>query len=784
MSATIQAHSGFKIPNELGVNLAAGVPVTLELSDGALFRNRPMSVRLGKSGIEISPSDRLEEFDSMAERRNDTKRNSTLWLPNGEGSTSMRGSGLELSNIGVSLALTISIDGADYAILARRLVKSSGQSREHLMLPSGYVDFNKFKRTSSDADPSSDTLDALHVLHNAASEFVEEVTTIYQPGFSTPAQIKGGLIREVASEMCLTADKYPIERTSNALQYPQRYAALEYYQSIWSTLRLSDTLPGFIHNVFNPLGVSIAGTPLPGVGFQLHMHTNSGQLIFGGTYSVGIEDPEDREMLSLAHAEDRLITGDSVRARQLKSFMKKPLETVVDHYGLVLCKLDEHGQLTPQMFNFVDGTLKPHPLDWDSTTLSDAFVPAISVGNRGFSQPHGTVGYVDRGAIPALEYFSAKQLTGQRFSVPGANQTIANSDIFNRADFPSRTQSPTDETVQQLRDLLEPHRVHSPQGFYSLSGITGSGERDAIQIGIKNALDSHRQGFTPIAPTPLNLSKPPHSAIYAGVDYYKKGPVVVGPSHLAQIFSGFEKPSDAELAQRIEIGKAADNYGTMPGTEAAYAGAIVKALKPRTVMIIGEHRGILTKYLAECAHEDCVLITIDLPRGMYEQPGVLHPDGINQSYIRHADDQIGSAWWDADVGQRIFGFVGDSTHSDATWLYQALKGRCDLVLVDGNHCREAVTSDLQAAWSVLSPTGVVLIDDFNKLARLKEVEYAVDETRRYFAAFPHLYQVTWGQPGADSITSNLAILLKGPDAELCTRRGELKQRLESPSQVL
>jgi hypothetical protein len=217
----------------------------------------------------------------------------------------------------------------------------------------------------------------------------------------------------------------------------------------------------------------------------------------------------------------------------------------------------------------------------------------------------------------------------------------------------------------------------------------------------------------------------------------------------------------------------------MPGTEAAYAGAIVKALKPRTVLIIGEHKGILTDYLLDQAPDDCLFFTCDLPQSMHSEEGYRAPDAINQSYVKHTDQDIGSTWRDKDDNraERVFGFLGDSGHSNAEWLINALAERCDLVLVDGSHSRPAVQKDLLSAWQVLGDYGVVLIDDFNKLPRLKGVEYAVQETRDYFAELPFLYQVSWGVKGPLEVNSNLAIAIKASDPKLPARRKALASLL-------
>jgi predicted O-methyltransferase YrrM len=231
----------------------------------------------------------------------------------------------------------------------------------------------------------------------------------------------------------------------------------------------------------------------------------------------------------------------------------------------------------------------------------------------------------------------------------------------------------------------------------------------------------------------------------------------------------------------------------MPGVETAYAGAIVSAVKPRVLLIIGEHRGILTDYLAQQAPDDCLIFTIDLPQSMYSMAGVTQVDRINQSYIRHSDDRIGEVWRTSSKPhkERIFGFLGDSTHDHSKWLFETLRGRCDLVVVDGNHERQSVVSDLVNAWDVLTPHGVVLLDDFDKPPRLKGVEYAVQEARQLFAEFPYLYKVSWARPAEpgkpedpDNVNSNLALLIKSSDPSLLARRDDMRTRLQGKARKM
>jgi hypothetical protein len=258
-----------------------------------------------------------------------------------------------------------------------------------------------------------------------------------------------------------------------------------------------------------------------------------------------------------------------------------------------------------------------------------------------------------------------------------------------------------------------------------------------------------------VAPQQLDVTDPSgiHSKIFVGADYSKNGPVLVHAGHLKQIFSIFTPPSKEEIDARTSIGK--ENYGTMPGIDSAYAGAIVKAMQPRTILVIGEHKGHLTKYLAECPSDDCLIITLDLPQSIRDRESVTPLDKINNCFVNYSENQIGEAWRGTAVADRIIGLAGDSTSSAAAKVFKLLNGLIDLVVVDGDHSYESVVKDLTTAKDLLSDKGVILVDDFWKPARLFEVTEAALRVRR---ENPEIS--SWGV-GFDKITSNLAFFVKG-----------------------
>lgn len=301
--------------------------------------------------------------------------------------------------------------------------------------------------------------------------------------------------------------------------------------------------------------------------------------------------------------------------------------------------------------------------------------------------------------------------------------------------------------------------TESPPGFCNLFVLSANHAAQDTLNSLSENVQQLLASRSAAQPIPLNVCDPtlPHSRIYAGYDYSERGPVIVHPDHLPRIFPEFIRPTQEEIAARTTIGK--ENFGTMPGIESAYSGAIVKALKPRTVFVIGEHKGHLTKYLAECAPRDTLFFTMDLPASLTTKNGLPELDPINRSYITYEESQIGEAWRDSDLASRIIGLAGDSTSDTSRSLYSSLAGKIDLVVVDGNHEYSYVCSDLISANRLLSANGVIIVDDFWKPARLYEVTEACLFVRRQEPSIKNLYHLSWGV-GDDQVASNLAFFIK------------------------
>ena len=207
--------------------------------------------------------------------------------------------------------------------------------------------------------------------------------------------------------------------------------------------------------------------------------------------------------------------------------------------------------------------------------------------------------------------------------------------------------------------------------------------------------------------------------IFPGYEGYH-GTYNVSHDHISRIIPGYQAPAAELLELRKKI--AAENYGTMPGSEAATAIEITRALRPRTIFEIGTNKGILLKALMQYAPEDCFAI-MDLP---YSQWGeAKYPFDANQKdYVKFDESRIGEEIRNnQELNSRAVLVAGDSGRFDFSHFY----GLMDLVVVDGNHTYENARHDLEEGLKLVSPGGVLLIDDVNKPFRLEGVTLAVLE---------------------------------------------------------
>jgi predicted O-methyltransferase YrrM len=133
----------------------------------------------------------------------------------------------------------------------------------------------------------------------------------------------------------------------------------------------------------------------------------------------------------------------------------------------------------------------------------------------------------------------------------------------------------------------------------------------------------------------------------------------------------------------------------LPDGERVLLGGLTKLLRPSVIFEFGTFTGSTTKLLADSA-PDAVVHTIDLPDNEFT--------------------------WDPWIAQR----VGETFRSDAKYAKQIVQhrantrrfeftpfhGQCQLVFIDASHQYEDVLLDSEVALKLLSPTGLLVWDDY------------------------------------------------------------------------
>jgi predicted O-methyltransferase YrrM len=133
--------------------------------------------------------------------------------------------------------------------------------------------------------------------------------------------------------------------------------------------------------------------------------------------------------------------------------------------------------------------------------------------------------------------------------------------------------------------------------------------------------------------------------------------------------------------------------------------AVTAALNPQSVIEVGTYLGLGTLTLAKNAPH-ARIITIDLPDSGLARPERL--DTNDRSHVERSRGRVGLAFGDTVEASRITQVLQDST----SMRFSNLVDEADLVLIDGGHAYDIVAEDSRNALSVLSPTGVVLWDDY------------------------------------------------------------------------
>ena len=150
---------------------------------------------------------------------------------------------------------------------------------------------------------------------------------------------------------------------------------------------------------------------------------------------------------------------------------------------------------------------------------------------------------------------------------------------------------------------------------------------------------------------------------------------------------------------------------------------IIRWLRPRRILEIGTYNGMTTLQMALNAPPECTVYTLDLPPG--QEPS-LPPSELDryvaQSFLPRFGNSTGS-YFKGRTDVRIVQLLGDSS----TFDYDAsIDGPIDLVFIDGAHDYRTKKIDSENALRLLSPTGVILWDNFADVCCPEVTRYLLD----------------------------------------------------------
>lgn len=302
------------------------------IKDGGKFANPLLKAVLYTDDVQLQAENGTNNFVTMKASRDRGCDGITL------------GSEIQLSNVGVSVALTVWISGRKYALLAYR----GGEANRHMLI-SGFTDVARSAFLPTDPDSG-----ATFFRENALLNLRGELVIVNCNSQLVSLGIKG---QHFFAEYPLPEDYADNDKVT---QLPPPYKSLGDVVPFKEILLTPTPLPKFLGNMLGSQddeSITFNGTKLQNVGFQYCKSFNSGQLIF----PFEIILPNGGKGLSLFHAEDRLIENNL-------------LETSLDLDGIVLVELNESGELTPKTFWLRDGELVPRTLHDDKNIkLSEAF---------------------------------------------------------------------------------------------------------------------------------------------------------------------------------------------------------------------------------------------------------------------------------------------------------------------------------------------------------------------------------------------------------------------------
>jgi predicted O-methyltransferase YrrM len=161
-------------------------------------------------------------------------------------------------------------------------------------------------------------------------------------------------------------------------------------------------------------------------------------------------------------------------------------------------------------------------------------------------------------------------------------------------------------------------------------------------------------------------------------------------------------PGSSKLAIQLER-SLPHAIGNMTVNELAVIALTCRWLKPSVVFEIGTFNGRTTLNLAANSPAGAKIYTLDIPAPDEAQ---LKADREDADY--HLLEKTGNYFHDSEFSCKIEQLWCDSARFDES----GLRGKVDLVFVDGAHSYDYVRSDTTKALAMVRPGGVVLWHDY------------------------------------------------------------------------
>lgn len=323
------------------------IPIPGTEYDGRYFQNPIFSLHMDPAGINIHPTGRTTSFGELSDLRKESRNNQPLTEVLG---SLAEPSGRLISNVGVSVVITLNYQGGRYALLEYR-----AKDQRHMLL-SGYLD----SATLRIPPPTTRGL----VVSHALAEVQQELVTSDENGCALRGEVGGSLIKRTLKELIIGCNESlcTVEGEPLCLGEPYRLNGISYHpEKAWRMQ--SRHLPNFLNNLHPCSSVFMAGLELKDVGFQFAKQWNAGQIFM----AFELDLPSDEKQLFLFHAEDGPIS--EAQPWELQTSLKRD--------GLVLFELNQAEQLTGNTFWLRNGQLVPRfEFESKQMKMSEAFASA------------------------------------------------------------------------------------------------------------------------------------------------------------------------------------------------------------------------------------------------------------------------------------------------------------------------------------------------------------------------------------------------------------------------